>query len=295
MHARYSRIVIAGLLLVTGGCISSRKTFSLGDGKVGHEIAGLAESPSYIISWNIHKASDERFVREVGDLLADVPSDERVILCLQEARSSTYEIIKGEHNERLSGHYTPSWHYPFSQRSTGVLTIGNGVNFHSTAEQIHSKHREFYFVSPKVSLRSEIDLGDGHKLQVINCHGLNFVPAAFFDSQLEGIFESLKGNKHPAIVCGDFNVWSPDRLESLRKKAERVGLYEADNHSPGKLAAPQWLRGLNVINGYDPDLHLDRFFTRGVKVLDCYSVKDSLSSDHLPVVLRYKLDTKERF
>ena len=190
MHARYSRIVIAGLLLVTGGCISSRKTFSLGDGKVGHEIAGLAESPSYIISWNIHKASDERFVREVGDLLADVPSDERVILCLQEARSSTYEIIKGEHNERLSGHYTPSWHYPFSQRSTGVLTIGNGVNFHSTAEQIHSKHREFYFVSPKVSLRSEIDLGDGHKLQVINCHGLNFVPAAFLIVNWKGFLKA---------------------------------------------------------------------------------------------------------
>ena len=242
----------------------------------------------------MHKASDERFVREVGDLLAEVPADERVILCLQEARFSTYELIKGQHDDSLSGHYTPSWHYPLSRRSTGVLTVGSGSNFHSKAEQIHSKYREFYFVSPKVSLRSEIDLGDGRKLQVINCHGLNFVPATFFDNQLEGIFESLKGNKHPAIVCGDFNVWSPDRLEALKKRANRVGMHEAENRSPGESAAPKWLRGLNVFNGYDPDLHLDRFFTRGVKVLDCYSVKGSLSSDHLPVILRYKLDAKER-
>lgn len=288
MLERLFRVCLGGLLLTAVGCISSRDTFSLSNGEQRQGAGSLVASPSYVISWNVHKAKDERFVSEVGDLLEGVPRKAGVIFCLQEARSSTYELIKREYPGQVSGHYAPSWHYPFFRRSTGVLTVRNEGISKSTAERISAPYRELYFTSPKVSLRSEFDAGAGGPLQVINCHCLNFVSAAAFEKQLDKIFKPLQGHDHPAIVCGDFNVWNADRLEALRKKAKQFGLVEAENRSPGESASLQWLRGLHVINGYDPDIHLDRFFTRGVKVIDCYTAKGSLSSDHLPVILRFK-------
>lgn len=289
MIVRLFRACFCGLFLLTVGCISSRETLTLNGAKEG-EFSSWNEVPSFAISWNVHKASDDRFVREVEELMGQMPQREKGIFCLQEARSSTFELIKRQKDGELSGHYSPSWRYPFSRKSTGVLTLKNGSQFESSAEQIRTKRREFFIVSPKVSLRSELDYGSGRKLQVINCHGLNFVPFSYFEKQLDEIFESLPENDYPAIVCGDFNVWNVRRLEALREKAKRVGLMEAVNRSPGESAAPKWLRGFNVINGYDPELHLDRFFTRGVKVIDCYTAKGSLSSDHLPVILRFKLN-----
>ncbi|NOX98527.1 MAG: hypothetical protein GXP30_02155 [Verrucomicrobia bacterium] len=292
MLIRLFRVCVAILLLTAVSCVSSRDTFSLNDGEPKQGKKRSPGSVSYAISWNIHKASDERFAREIGELLADIPEEAGVILCLQEARSSTYELIKRKHRERVSGHYTSSWRYPFSRKSTGVLTVRNGGNARVTAEPIRAPFREFYAVSPKVSLRSEFDTGGDHTLEIINCHGLNFVSIASFEKQLDEIFKRLQSQEHPAIVCGDFNVWNAGRLEILREKAKQIGLSEAINRSPGKSASPQWLGWLKVINGYDPDLHLDRFFTRGVEVLDCYSAKDTVSSDHLPQILRFRILSK---
>lgn len=288
MPTRLLKVCASGLLLTAVGCISSRSTFPFSDGEQRQQAVPFAESPSYVISWNVHKAKDERFVNEVGDLLKDLPSKAGVIFCLQEARSSTYDLIKQRYPRQVSGHYAPSWHYPFFQRSTGVLTVRNEGITKSSAERIPAPYREFYFTSPKVSLSSKFVVGAGAPLQVINCHCLNFVSGAAFEKQLDEILKPLQGHDHPAIVCGDFNVWNADRLDALRKKAEQFGLVEAENRSPGKSASLQWFRGLNVINGYDPDIGLDRFFTRGVEIIDCYTAKGSLSSDHLPVILRFK-------
>ena len=43
------------------------------------------------------------------------------------------------------------------------------------------------------------------------------------------------------------------------------------------------------INGFDPKIRLDRIYTRGLEVLDCYSHTGSESSDHLPLVMSYKV------
>ena len=278
------------LVLTIASCMSGQGVLHLGE-----KITEVAPTPargtsSHFICWNVHKATDERFTREVRELLATIPKEDGVILCLQEVRSSTYRLIKDLHSDKVSGHYAPSWRYPFSKQSTGVLTVGNWRLPASGAERMGSPRRELFVTSPKVSLRTDLALEGSRHLQIINCHGLNFVPASVFSRQLDQVFDSLRDLGQPAIVCGDFNVWSAARLGILRDKARKVGLAEAEARGPGSSPAPGWFRGFKCINGYDPNIPLDRIFTRGVEVQDCYFVENSLSSDHLPLVLRFAVD-----
>lgn len=295
MAVRILRLSLLLLVSLTAAsCMSGRDVFHLGE-KVSEPATvsprASKRAPSHFICWNVHKATDEHFTQEVQGLLDTIPKEDGVILCLQEVRSSTYELIKDLHREKVSGHYAPSWKSLFSKQSTGVLTVGNWPLPASGAERISSPRRELLVVSPKVALRTEYPIGDDKSLEVINCHGLIFVSQAVFEQQLDRIFGTLQDQDHPAIVCGDFNVWSSARLEMLRAKAREVGMAEAETRNPGTSPAPQWLRGLHRFNGFDPDIPLDRIFTRGVEVLDCYSVENSLCSDHLPLVLRFALDS----
>jgi endonuclease/exonuclease/phosphatase (EEP) superfamily protein YafD len=122
-----------------------------------------------------------------------------------------------------------------------------------------------------------------------NCHGLNFVTEKSFRAQLDDLFSSLEAgsNSGPAIVCGDFNVWSSSRLAALEERVRASGLIEAsaDDHSGPD--TPTFLRALTPLVGYDPGIPLDRIYTRGLKVLGCRSVKGLESSDHAPLVLEF--------
>lgn len=289
MIARIVFRTCAALLIVvtTTCCVTTPKVFHVGEQLSVVQEIPPREAPSHFICWNVHKASDDRFVSEVRGLLESIPKDDGVILCLQEVRSSTYDLIKNLHREDVSGHYAPSWRRLLSGQSTGVLTVGNHPLPASGAERIASPGRELFVVSPKVSLRTEVPLGDGRTMEVINCHGLNFVREPVFVEQLDLIFGALGDRSQPAIVCGDFNAWSARRLALLREKAGEAGLREAKSRTPVSSPAPKWASGLEGFRGYDPDIALDRIFTRGLDVLDCYSVGDASSSDHKPLVLRF--------
>lgn len=276
------------LVLVEAGCIAVEELRSLGENS-GVVPVSAVDTPGYLVCWNVHKASDERFKEEVQELLNEIPKQNGVILCMQEVRSSTWQLIKDLHREKVNGHYASSWRFPFSGRSTGVLTISNRPLPISGASALRSRQREFVVASPKVSLHTEMPFAGNRKLDVVNCHGLNFVSQSAFSRQLDQVFECLNGSDSPAIVCGDFNVWSEERLKILQQKAGLAGLSEVRLEGPEDSPAPQWLRGLKRVNGYDPNIRLDRVFTRGVEVLGFRSGKASLSSDHLPLLLRFQL------
>ena len=281
------RILAALLGIATSACVSTREVLSLGDPSPGP--TSTSAETSHFICWNVHKASDEQFTLEVKDLLDALPKDSGVILCMQEVRSSTYDLIRNLHREEISGHYAPSWRFPFSRHSTGVLTVGNQPLPASSAVSLRASRRELLVASPKVSLLTETPLSCGRKLQIINCHGLNFVPFSVFKNQLDEIFAPHHDHDSPSIVCGDFNVWSEQRLDMLARKAAEVGLSEVHPHGPVDSPAPQWLRVLKRFNGFDPDIRLDRIYTRGIEVLGCRCHGESESSDHLPLILNYRI------
>ena len=276
--------------VILSSCVATRDVLHLGEEVAVVQTETRPRWEAHLICWNVHKAEDRRFQDEVQELLAALPGKDRIILCLQEVRCSTFDFIKNLHPDRVRGHYAASWRSPLAQGSTGVLTMGNWESRTAGVERINSPGREAYVVSPKVALRTQLAVPGGASLQVINCHGLNVVPKSRFGRQLDEIFATLRDPGQPAIVCGDFNTWSPGRLEILRAKAAEVGFKEADAGRPARSPAPRWLRCLSPINGFDPDLPLDRVFTRGVEVQECYYVNYPESSDHLPLVLRFTMD-----
>jgi endonuclease/exonuclease/phosphatase family metal-dependent hydrolase len=284
MLPRFFHSTLIGITaLFSVGCVSMGNFSTLKSHPHSVKEGSAFESQSHFISWNVHKARNEVFTHDVRGLLDGIPEGNNITLCLQEVRSTTYDMIKDLPREEVSGHYAPSWRFPFARKSTGVLTIGNQVLPDSGVLRVPSPCRELYVASPKVSLRSEIPLRDGRQLQIVNCHGLNFVRISALPDQLDKIFASLQCSKSPAIVCGDFNAWSEQRLQLLNQKAKDAGLVEVhprgDDHSP----AP------NRFNGFDPKIRLDRIYTRGIEVSDCYSHPGVRSSDHLPLVMRYRV------
>ncbi|MGB1129667.1 MAG: endonuclease/exonuclease/phosphatase family protein [Haloferula sp.] len=293
MRFRFICFGLLGLLALSPlSCVPMGQHAPLGSFQGQQEVAEN-ESPAHFICWNVHKASDAVFTEDVRELLDAIPEKNKVTMCLQEVRSTTFDMIKGLHREEVSGHYAPSWRFAFSGQSTGVMTIGNQPLPDSGIKHIRAPRRELYVASPKVSLRSEVPLADGRNLQIVNCHGLNFVPFSVLPDQLEQIFGSLRCSESPAIVCGDFNVWSERRLKLLNRYASQAGLVEAQPRGKAHSPAPKWLGWLNRVNGFDPEIRLDRIFTRGVEVLDCYSHDGSESSDHQPLVLSYRVLPKE--
>lgn len=289
-----ARILTVGLCLLSSAllssCVSGRHVLHLGE-KISEPVE-TASSPAsaHLICWNVHKAEDQRFAAEVREILDMIPGTDEVILCLQEVRNCTYDLIRGLHREDVRGHYAPSWRLPFSENSTGVLTVGNWDLPAADVERMSSPRREAYVTSPKVALRTALALPGGGALQVINCHALNFVPRSQFGRQIDELFASLDDPGHSAIVCGDFNTWSASRLSILREKADAAGFTEADAGRPSRSPAARWVRRLSRFNGYDPEIPLDRIFTRGIEVHECYYLQHSRSSDHLPLVLRFTVD-----
>jgi hypothetical protein len=47
----------------------------------------------------------------------------------------------------------------------------------------------------------------------------------------------------------------------------------------------KWLMGLQQFNGFDPDIRLDRNYTRGIEVPGCRCHGESKSSDYLSLIL----------
>jgi len=283
--------LLLGLLVAFNsfGCFSVSQVASLGSPEKA-EVAGVGEI-SHFVCWNVHKASHERFKEEVALLMEGIPERDGVILCMQEVRSSTYEKIKDLHREDISGHYAPSWRFPLSKQSTGVLTVANQSLPADGAVALRSPRREMYVASPKMSLRTAMPVKGGGEVEIINCHGLNFVTESVFPMQLDEVFAALKTPGSAAIVCGDFNTWSEARLKMLRDKAAEVGLSEVEVDGEEYSPAPKWLSRLNLIDGFNSELRLDRIFTRGIEVLECRSDERFESSDHRPLVMRFRVDS----
>ena len=301
-----SALLAFALALGQIGCVSGTHSVSvsLGTHEPQEEVVAVSEGETFkrtvkanaedwkvhLVCWNVHKSTDAIFEKELRSLVKDVGVDEGLMFCLQEARSATWDAIRRLcPNDSLFGHYAESWRYPMATTSTGVMTI-NGPGLPAVeSERLHSGGREFFLTSPKVSLVSGLVLPDGQLLRVANCHGLNFVTEKNFQAQLDDLFRSLEegSNSGPAIVCGDFNVWSSRRLAALEQRVQAAGLTEASADGHSGPDTPVILRALTPLLGYDPGIPLDRIYTRGLKVLGCRSVKGLESSDHAPLVLEF--------
>jgi endonuclease/exonuclease/phosphatase (EEP) superfamily protein YafD len=211
-----------------------------------------------ILVWNVHKSVDPRWL---NDFLKFSKANDLLIL-----QEFVYEP-----KTELPLSYVPdeAWRMAagfFSPRgvATGVAT---GSKSNPVSERfIRSQTREPIAGTPKMALVTDYALKDlKTRLRVVNVHGINFTKSGNFRMQLNQLEESLEEHTGPMILAGDFNTWSPERTQALKRLASQVGLQSAQPVNESRL------------------LVLDYFFYRGLKVSKTEILNDVVSSDHKPL------------
>ncbi len=162
---------------------------------------------------------------------------------------------------------------------------------------ILSQKSEPFLKTKKPFLLTEYTLESGEQLTVINLHGINFVPAAFYKKQMKQILSEINKCSGPLIVAGDFNAWSHKRQKIIHElfasasqfDFKEVSFFEHTEHVKKAPAAIQALFG---------EHHLDRiFYSSAFLQLDEDSVmahhkiheEKIISSDHLPLSCKFTL------
>ena len=216
--------------------------------------------------WNILKARRRRWPVDFAHLTAD-----RDLVLLQEAVLGARSDALFKSSERFE------W---IMARSFRVRSgVEHGVKTGCAAAAEHSRfflslHAEPLSNTQKLLLVTRYPLvGERATLLVLNMHAINFVNLAKYASQLEQLEGALAGHDGPVILAGDFNTWSPARLERFVEVAGRAGLVEADIERRSRLTH------LNS--------HLDHVFYRGLTLRGVDSLGHIVSSDHAPITATF--------
>ncbi|TGY50458.1 endonuclease/exonuclease/phosphatase family protein [Rodentibacter caecimuris] len=222
-------------------------------------IPTLAKKHFRLLSWNIHKGSDQGWQQD----LARFSQDQDFVL-LQEATPE----------QNLSSFSTALFISSFSYkgRQSGVKTFSRTVpkSYCGIAEP------EPWIRIPKVAGVMTFPLNNGGELFVINAHLINFEwqPDAY-RTQLEQIFSLIPSYQSAVILAGDFNAWNAERKQILDEFMRKKGVNEVS------FSQDERVRFF--------DYPLDYVFVRGMKVLTATSKKVA-SSDHSPVWLEFILE-----
>ena len=117
--------------------------------------------------------------------------------------------------------------------------------------------------------------GTGRSLAVANVHSVNFtLDLTVYQRQIENVIDVLAPHKGPIVLAGDFNTWSPVRVQVLEDAAARIGLVEA------KPLRGERSKFMGMLADY--------IFVRGLTVEDVW-VEPVTSSDHQPIRAKLRL------
>jgi len=274
--------VIAVALAVVAGCASiareDRARFET-DGKLTvvplgcMKRAALAWAPGAlspnrplkVVVWNIHRNADEGWEADLSRFASE--SD---LVLLQEA------TLTGDLRTALARagrHFVHADAWALDDVANGVLTASTAAPYEACVQRV----REPLITLPKSVLIAWYRIeGRTDTLAVANVHAINFtLELGAYNDQLDAVAAVLANHPGPVILAGDFNTWSPVRVDSLSKLAERIGLVEA-----------QALRGER---SRFLGMPVDYLFVRGFTVDDAW-VEGVRSSDHLPIRASLRFD-----
>jgi endonuclease/exonuclease/phosphatase (EEP) superfamily protein YafD len=213
-----------------------------------------------ILSWNIQKASNDGWERDLATFGAGVH-----LAFLQEASLQAAipeALAPGLHAVFARGYST-------ANRETGVMTLSTG----SPTTDCQFTAVEPWLGTPKATVVAEYPLaGRDERLLAVNLHSVNFdLGMASFNAQLDALRSVLARHEGPAIVAGDLNTWSGSRQEAVDTFMREHGL--------GSIA-------------FQPDLRtrafgraLDHIYVRGMQA-QFARVIPVTSSDHNPLRVR---------
>jgi endonuclease/exonuclease/phosphatase (EEP) superfamily protein YafD len=234
-----------------------------------------------IVSWNVHKQGDARLQADLHSLLRQ---QRPALVFLQEATAELRD------STLMTGHFAPSWHYPWLDRSaTGVLTWSPVAPTRS--EVMPTRWREFFLATPKVALATEYLLPTGAQLLAVNVHCLNFERwgTLKFRAQLAALQGLMAKHTGPILLAGDFNTWNQRRLRLVTALARDLQLTEVGEFAGALTTGDRQLAVLNWLLGIDRTLALDRVYYRGLSLLSA-RVLPLTSSDHRALQVTFAVE-----
>lgn len=211
-----------------------------------------------ILCWNVQKRNlGGRFQHFFAQLLENSAID---LLAFQEVKLnlSAPRMIEGfffscAPNIRLFRH------------AYGVL---NGARIHEKETfALLSSHREGMIRTRKSAICSSYSLSNGDTILMLNLHAINFRETSVYCKEIERIFESVRHHRGPMIVAGDFNSWNKERMGFVMRKAEEMGLQQAE---------PECSHLIKCFREH----RLDHIFFRGLRLSQSRVVDVGKLSDH---------------
>ncbi len=217
-----------------------------------------------LVTWNIYKGKKSGLYE---DLHRIVKNSDFVL---------TQEFLVNAPQAELIGalpntHWAMAKSFESGQGWTGVATMSKWQPMASIP--VRSPGSEPFTGTPKMSLISQYKMAV-KDFWIVNLHGLNFDITHFdFTEQIDAIVSRLKDYKGALIFAGDFNTWSDYRRDYLLAKTKSLGLSRADIENP-----------MGIFSAT-----LDHIFYRGVDVIEYRTLHEYESSDHTPLLIRYRI------
>jgi endonuclease/exonuclease/phosphatase family metal-dependent hydrolase len=237
-----------------------------------------------VATYNIHKGRGlDRRVRigRITEVLKEIGAD---IIALQEVLSVQGKKPE-DHQSRFIAHEL-GFHYRIGETrrlrggAYGNVTLSRFPFVHAHSYDITQPGRE-----ERGCLRTDLEIASNRVLQVYNLHlGTSYRERIF---QVQRLFDSVilkpLGGKGQQIVLGDFNEWFSGFTSRMLKRHFN------------SVPVPRLFGRSRTYPGFLPLVHLDHiYFDEGmdvVKVMVHRSRKALVASDHLPIVVDFRVQS----
>lgn len=248
---------------------------ALSDGALNPHLQCFESSPGASIDldgnlnllvWNLYKQNRINWQAALSEFSSD-----KQLLLLQEARLDD-ELKRWVASGGWSGGQVNA--FKAFDETSGVLTLGwNKPRLACGYTEV-----EPWIRLPKSGLYSEYPLSNGQTLIVVNLHAINFTwGIEEYQRQVNALIAKLVAHSGPAIVAGDFNTWSEERLNAMKVRFATIGLTEV-------VFSPD--HRTRFITG----LPLDHVFYKGLTLKKAEAPQTD-ASDHSPLLVSFTLPT----
>jgi endonuclease/exonuclease/phosphatase (EEP) superfamily protein YafD len=235
----------------------------------------LINSNISLLNWNIQKKNLDRVWRTEFINIIEQYTPEIILLQECQFQKGLEKILNFEHYGFI---FAPNFLDILKNKHSGVLTASSAN--HQCVSVIKSHAFEPLIKVPKIFLSTTYAIDNENKeLLVLNIHAINFVGFWKFISQVQQLEFAILSHDGPVILSGDFNTWNKKRTNILDKILTESGLEKVQFHDDHKKNIKSFLFN-------NP---LDHIYYRGLEVETPPQALKTKSSDHNPLLVKFKL------
>lgn len=216
-----------------------------------------------VLVWNIKKSSEVAWQSEFLKF-----GNKRDLFLLQEAYPNPI------FNLTLASLGEYQWDMGISFRYVlyDLLPTGTVIGSKELREEFVVAHSPDW--EPVTETPKAVTFSRYNDLLVANIHGLNFTDHDAFVRQMKQIEDEVSKHDGRAIIAGDFNTRTKERIQYMYKMMKRLCMKEVSFRNGDKRTTAKFTKNI-----------LDYAFVRGLKVKDAEVIADSFGSDHKPLLM----------